>query len=40
MVMIMVHSGCSMFDGSEAPPNFDEELDLCLGAFGYIDIYV
>jgi hypothetical protein len=40
MVVIMVHGGCSAFDGSEAPPDFDEELDLCLGAFGYVGIYV
>jgi hypothetical protein len=33
MMMIMVHDRCSAFDGSEAPPGFDEELDLCLGAF-------
>jgi hypothetical protein len=40
MVMVMVHDGCFVFDGSEAPPGFDEELDLCLGAFEYVDIYV
>jgi hypothetical protein len=40
MVMVMVHDRCSVFDGSETPPGFDEELDLCLGAFGYVDIYV
>jgi hypothetical protein len=40
MVLIMVDGGCSVFDGSEPPPGFDEELDLCLGAFGYVGIYV
>jgi hypothetical protein len=40
MMMIMVHGGCSVFDESEAPPKFDEELDLCLNAFGYVGIYV
>jgi hypothetical protein len=40
MMMVMVHDRCSVFDGSEAPPGFDEELDLCLGAFGYVGIYV
>jgi hypothetical protein len=40
MVMVMVHDGCSVFDGSETPPGFDEELDLCLGVFEYVDIYV
>jgi hypothetical protein len=40
MVMVMVHDIYFTFDGSETPPGFDEELDLCLGAFGNIDIYV
>jgi hypothetical protein len=40
MVMIMMHGGCSPFDGSEAPPGFDEELNLCLGAFEYVGICV
>jgi hypothetical protein len=40
MVVIMVHDRCSVFDGSEAPPDFDEELDLCLGVFGYVGIYI
>jgi hypothetical protein len=33
MVMVMVHGGCSAFDGSEAPLGFDEEFDLCLSVF-------
>jgi hypothetical protein len=40
MVVIMVHSGCYVFDGSEAPPNFDEELDLRLSVLGYVGIYI
>jgi hypothetical protein len=40
MVMIMVHGGCSTFDGSETHLGFDEELDLCLGVFGYIGICI
>jgi hypothetical protein len=40
MVMVMVHDGCSVFDESEAPPDFDEELDLCLGVFKYVGICV
>jgi hypothetical protein len=40
MVMITVHDGCFVFDESEASPGFDEEFDLCLGAFEYISIYV
>jgi hypothetical protein len=40
MVMIMVHGRYSKFDGSGAPPDFDEELDMCLSVFGYVGIYV
>jgi hypothetical protein len=40
MVMIMVHDGCSVFDGSEAPPGFNEELDLCFSTFEYVGICV
>jgi hypothetical protein len=40
MVMVMVYDECSVFDGSETPAGFDEELDLYLSAFGYVDIYV
>jgi hypothetical protein len=40
MVVIMVHGRCSVFDGSETPPGFDEELVLCLDVFGYVGIYV
>jgi hypothetical protein len=40
MVVIMVHGGCSVFDGSETSPGFDEEFDMCFGAFGYVVIYI
>jgi hypothetical protein len=40
MVMIMVHDRCSVFDGSEVSSGFNEELNLCLGAFGYVSICV
>jgi hypothetical protein len=36
----MVHDRCYVFDRSETLLDFDEELDLCLNVFGYIDIYV
>jgi hypothetical protein len=40
MVMIMIHDGCPVFDGSEASVGFNEELDLCLSVFRYVDICV
>jgi hypothetical protein len=40
MVMIMVHGGCSAFDRSETPTEFDEKLDMCLSFFGYVGICV
>jgi hypothetical protein len=40
MLMIMVHNGCFVFDGSEAPPEFDEEFNLCFDTFEYVGIYV
>jgi hypothetical protein len=40
MLMIMMHDRCSVFDESETPLGFDEELNMCLNAFWYVDIYV
>jgi hypothetical protein len=40
MVMIMMHDKYSVIDRSEAPPEFDKELDLYLSAFGYVGICV
>jgi hypothetical protein len=40
IVMIMMYDECFVYDGSETPPEFDEELDLYLGVFGYADICV
>jgi hypothetical protein len=40
MVMVLVHDIYSVFDESKVSLGFNEELDLCLSVFGYIDIRV